>query len=166
MEIRPATNQPGMFYLIWNDSGVEGGPRFTKIETVDGKPSQDAILMNGMQHVETLHIQADAVTSFFNAAIDAGVPVCAEVQVQGTEGKTTHQFTGRVTTTPRVGMKAQIKTCYVEGKLHQGNEFTIASEPRELCGTWVVALNNKDGSRFSSAYDLSMLEITDLGVAA
>lgn len=64
MEIRPATNQPGMFYLIWNDSGVEGGPRFTKIETVDGKPSQDAILMNGMQHVETLHIQSNAVTPF------------------------------------------------------------------------------------------------------
>lgn len=79
MEIRPATNQPGMFYLIWNDSGVEGGPRFTKIETVDGKPSQDAILMNGIQHVETLHIQADAVTSFFNAVIDAGVPVHAEL---------------------------------------------------------------------------------------
>ena len=78
MEIRPATNQPGMFYLIWNDSGVEGGPRFTKIETVDGKPSQDAILMNGMQHVETLHIQSSAVTSFFEAVADAGVPVHAE----------------------------------------------------------------------------------------
>ena len=79
MEIRPATNQPGMFYLIWNDSGVEGGPSFTKIETVDGKPSQDAILMNGMQHVETLHIQSSAVTPFFDAAADAGVPVCAEL---------------------------------------------------------------------------------------
>lgn len=166
MEIRPATNQPGMFYLIWNDSGVEGGPRFTKIETVDGKPSQDAILMNGMQHVETLHIQRSAVTPFFDAAADAGVPVCAEFQTQGTEKKPNRQFTGQVTTTPRVGMKAQIKTCYVEGKLHMGNEFTIASVPREICGTWVVALNNQDGSRFSAAYDLSMLEITDLGVAA
>ena len=47
-----------------------------------------------------------------------------------------------------------------------GNEFLIASEPRELCGTEVVALNNLDGSRFSAGYDLSMLEITDLGVAA
>lgn len=166
MEIRPATNQPGMFYLIWNDSGVEGGPRFTKIETVDGKPSQDVILMNGMQHVETLHIQRCAVTSFFDAAADAGVPVYAEIQDQGIKGKSNGRFTGRVTTTPRVGMKAQIKTCYVEGKLHMGNEFTIASAPRELCGTWVVALNNEDGSRFSAGYDLSMLEISDLGVAA
>ena len=87
MEIRPATNQPGMFYLIWNDSGVEGGPRFTKIETIDGKPSQDAILMNGMQHVETLHIQRSAVTTFFDAAADAGVPVCAEVISQSNQLK-------------------------------------------------------------------------------
>ena len=35
--------------------------------------------MNGMQHVETLHIQRNAVTPFFDAAADAGVPVRAEV---------------------------------------------------------------------------------------
>jgi len=79
MIIRASTKQPGMFYLSWKDSGVEGGKRFTKIETIDGKPSQDAILMNGMKHVETLHIQRGYVDSFFNAAAVAGVPVCAEV---------------------------------------------------------------------------------------
>jgi len=85
MEIRAATKQPGMFYLIWNDSGVEGGPRFTKIETVDGKPSQDAILMNGLKHVDTLHIQQNAVTPFFNAAAEAGVPVFADTLSKGVE---------------------------------------------------------------------------------
>ena len=67
-----------MFCLIWNDSGVEGGAHFTKIETVNGKPSQDVVLMNGLKRVETLHVSADAVHDFFVHAFSVGVPVHAE----------------------------------------------------------------------------------------
>lgn len=68
-----------MFFLIWRDSGVEGGYKFTKIETVDGKPSQDVTIMNGMKTVDVLHISTDSITEFFNKAAEVGVPVCAEV---------------------------------------------------------------------------------------
>ena len=163
MIIRASTKQPGMFYLIWKDSGVEGGKRFTKIETADGKRSQDVTLMNGLETAEILYIDASRVDFFFDMAAEVGVTVQPEHKHTETEMR---KFSGRVTTTPRIGMKVQIKRCCVEGKLHIGNEFTIASSPRELCGTWVVALNNSDGSRFSAGYDLSMLEITALGVAA
>ena len=63
------------------------------------------------------------------------------------------------------GMKAQIDPDEVMGRIHKGKIFVIAGEPRDLCGTDVVALNNLDGSRFSAAYDLSMLQITDTRTA-
>lgn len=69
------------------------------------------------------------------------------------------EFKGSVEIKVKEGMKAQISTFYAEGRIHKGREFVIVSEPRDLCGTEVVALNNVDGSRFSPAYDLSMLEI-------
>lgn len=59
-----------------------------------------------------------------------------------------------------MGMKARINPAEMEGKIHIGKEFVIASEPRDLCGTEVVALNNLDGTRFSAGYALSMLQIT------
>ena len=71
------------------------------------------------------------------------------------------EFSGSVTVLVKTGMKARIKESEIEGKIHKGKVFEVASEPRDLCGTEVVALNNMDGSRFSAAYDLSMLEITD-----
>lgn len=73
-------------------------------------------------------------------------------------------FSGSVKVKVKQGMKARINPAEFEGKRHKGKEFVIAGEPRELCGTEVVALDNIDGTRFSAAYDLSMLEITDLAV--
>lgn len=70
-------------------------------------------------------------------------------------------FSGSVQVKVKKGMKARINPAEMEGKIHKGKEFVIASEPRDLCGTEVVALNNIDGSRFSAGYDLSMLQITD-----
>ena len=71
------------------------------------------------------------------------------------------KFKGTVKVKVNKGMKARINPNEMEGKIHKGREFIIVGEPRELCGTEVVALNNLDGSRFSAGYDLSMLEITD-----
>jgi hypothetical protein len=71
-------------------------------------------------------------------------------------------FTGRITTTIKPGMKVQIQPDEFDGRIHKGKEFVVAGDPRGLCGTEVVALHNLDGSRFSAAYDLSMLEITDI----
>jgi len=85
MEIRASIKQPGMFCLIWNDSGVEVGAHFTRIETVNGKPSQDVVLMNGLKRVETLHVSADAVHDFFGHATSVGVPVFAEMATGSNE---------------------------------------------------------------------------------
>ena len=71
------------------------------------------------------------------------------------------QFSGTVKVEVKKGMKAIIKPDTLEGKIHKGKEFFIDSDPRDLCGTEVVALNNLDGSRFSAGYDLSILEVTD-----
>lgn len=71
------------------------------------------------------------------------------------------KFSGSVKVAVRKGMKAIINPAEYEGKQHIGKEFVIDSEPRDLCGTEVVAINNLDGSRFSAGYDLSMLQITD-----
>lgn len=68
---------------------------------------------------------------------------------------------GTVKAVVKQGMSVRITPTSLEGKRHQGKEFTVAGEPRELCGTEVVALKNADGSRFSPAFDISMLEITD-----
>jgi len=68
---------------------------------------------------------------------------------------------GKVMVEVSRGMEARIKPEEIEGKRHKGKLFIVDSEPRVLCGAEVVALNNSDGSRFSAAYDLSMLEITD-----
>ena len=112
MIIRASTKQPGMFYLIWKDSGVEGGKRFTKIETADGKRSQDVTLMNGLETAEILYIDASRVDFFFDMAAEVGVTVQPEHKHTETEMR---KFSGRVTTTPRIGMKVQIKRCCVEG---------------------------------------------------
>ena len=72
-------------------------------------------------------------------------------------------FKGRVMADLKEGMKVQIKPSEIAGKHHKGKEFVVAGEARELCGTEVIALNNIDGTRFSAGYDISMLEITDLG---
>lgn len=72
---------------------------------------------------------------------------------------TSFQGTVRVRVTP--GMHARIKPETVEGRLNAGKTFVVDGLPRDLCGTECVALNHLDGSRFSAAYDLSMLEITD-----
>jgi hypothetical protein len=56
------------------------------------------------------------------------------------------------------GMKVKINPNEIEGNIHKGKEFVVDSEPRNLCGTEVVALNNVDGSRFSAGYDISMLQ--------
>jgi hypothetical protein len=71
-------------------------------------------------------------------------------------------FSGSVRVKVKPGMKARINPAEIEGKFHKGKEFIVAGEPRILCGSEVVALNNKDGSRFSAEYDLSMIEITDM----
>lgn len=73
----------------------------------------------------------------------------------------TKSFGGTVKVKVKKRMKAQIKLSEMEGRMHKGKVFVIASEPRDLCGTEVVALDNADGSRFSAGYDLSMLEIIE-----
>ena len=75
-------------------------------------------------------------------------------------------FSGAVQVRVEMGMKARINPNELEGKMHKGKEFVVASEPRDLCGAEVVALNNIDGTRFSAGYDLSMLEITDTSSAS
>lgn len=72
------------------------------------------------------------------------------------------QFNGTVKVKVEIGMKARINPEEFEGRIHKGKQFVIAGEPRDLCGTQVVALDNMDGSRFSAGYDMSMLEITDV----
>ena len=71
------------------------------------------------------------------------------------------EFSGSVKVKVQIGMRAKINTEFPDGKIHKGREFIIDSMPRVLCGSEVVALNKPDGSRFSPAYDLSMLLITD-----
>ena len=68
---------------------------------------------------------------------------------------------GYVQVKVKIGMKARINPKEFEGKIHKGKVFTVSGEPRDLCGSEVVALNNSDGTRFSAGYDLSMLQITD-----
>jgi len=71
------------------------------------------------------------------------------------------KFSGTVKVKIEQGMKVRVNPKEFEGKRHAGKEFIVAGEPRDLCGTEVVALNNIDGTRFSAAYDLSMLQVTD-----
>lgn len=71
------------------------------------------------------------------------------------------EFSGTIQVKIEVGMEVRIDPSETAGKIHKGKTFVIAGQPRELCGTEVVALNNLDGSRFSAAYDLSMLQVTD-----
>ncbi len=59
------------------------------------------------------------------------------------------------------GVKVQIDPTEYEGRIHKGKEFIIDGGQREICGIEVVTLNNTDGSRFSPAYDLSMLQVID-----
>jgi len=59
------------------------------------------------------------------------------------------------------GKQCKIKESELEGRINKGKEFVIDGDARNLCGTDVVPLNNLDGSRFSSAYDFSMLEIIE-----
>ena len=71
------------------------------------------------------------------------------------------QFSGSAMVKVRLGMKVQINPSEYDGKIHKGKVFVVAGEPRDLCGSQVVPLNNIDGSRFCAAYDLSMLQVTD-----
>lgn len=169
MEIR-TTNTKGLFCLQWRDSGVNGSEYFTRLETITNSRDTDVTLFRGGRPGMTLNIDSEVVDAFFEMANNVDVPIdvinpfpAAETAPSSAKDGS---FSGSVATTPKVGMKAQIKPSSVEGKAHLGKEFTVASEPRVLCGMWVVALNNKDGSRFSSGYDIDMLEITDLGEAA
>lgn len=158
--IEESTKAPGRFRLeILSATGEKLFLHFTKIVRVS---ATDLDLYDGLQDKLYIELPPENATSFWDEMKSIGVPIFAASSSVATDGF----FTGTVTTKTRVGMKVRIKTDCVEGKLHMGNEFLIASEPRELCGTEVVALNNLDGSRFSAGYDLSMLEITDLGVAA
>ena len=75
------------------------------------------------------------------------------------------QVNGTVKVKVKAGMKARINPEEFEGRIHAGKEFIISGEPRNLCGTQVVPLDNLDGSRFSPGYDMSMLEITDVNVS-
>ncbi len=58
----------------------------------------------------------------------------------------------------RLGMRVVINPNEYEGKKHKGEVFLVSSAPRDLCGTLCVSLRYLDGSRFSPAYDLSMLQ--------
>lgn len=74
----------------------------------------------------------------------------------------TEVIKGTVQIRVQVGMEVRVKEDLIEGKKYFGRRFTIDSEPRDLCGTEVVALKDSiTGERFSAAYDLSMLEVTD-----
>ena len=55
-------------------------------------------------------------------------------------------------------VRVKINPSEHEGMLHLGKVFIVVGEPRMVCGTKCVALDNLDGSRFSAAYDLSMLQ--------
>lgn len=73
-------------------------------------------------------------------------------------------FSGSVKVKVESGMKVRVNPNELEGKINKVKEFVIDGLPRDLCGTEVVALNNIDGTCFSAAYDLSMLQITDTAV--
>ena len=60
------------------------------------------------------------------------------------------------------GMRVRVDLSEPEGKLYKGRVFIVESEPRKIGGTLAVALNNLDGTRFSPAYDLSMLHVLPL----
>lgn len=94
--------------------------------------------------------------SSLNTAIDQAKMECDNSQ------PSKGAFSGTVVVRVKPGMKVQIKPSEIEGQIHLGREFVVDGEPRNLCGTEVVTLKNLDGSRFSPAYDLSMLEVTDL----
>ncbi len=72
------------------------------------------------------------------------------------------QFSGTVMVKVAIGMKVRVNPSEIVGSLNIGKVFIIDSLPRVICGTEVVALNNSDGTRFSAAYQLSMLQITEV----
>lgn len=57
------------------------------------------------------------------------------------------------------GMTVQINPNEFEGRIHKGKTFMTVGEPRDLCGTEVIRLTNMDGSSFSPAYNVSMLQV-------
>jgi len=63
----------------------------------------------------------------------------------------------------KIGVIVIINPEEIEGRLHNGKQFIVNSDSRDLCGTQVVALNNMDGSRFSAGYDLSRLQAVNPG---
>lgn len=71
------------------------------------------------------------------------------------------KFSGSVKVKVKRGMRVRINPLEPEGRKHLDKEFIVAGEPRILCDTEVVALNNVDGARFSTAYNLAMLQVTD-----
>ena len=74
------------------------------------------------------------------------------------------EFSGSVKIKVKKGMMVRINPNEIEGKIHLGKLFIINSEVRTLCGTEVVSLLTSSGARFSAAYNLEMLEVTDAGV--
>lgn len=63
-------------------------------------------------------------------------------------------FSGKI----ELGAKVRINQDEFDAVPYGGREFVVASEPRMFCGREVVALNNMDGTAFSTAYVLSMLQ--------
>lgn len=75
MEIRPAINKPGMFCLVWNDNGIEGGEYFDRIETISTTRDEDATLWNGNVPGTTLHISPEAISNFYDQVNGLGIEV-------------------------------------------------------------------------------------------
>jgi len=51
----------------------------------------------------------------------------------------------------KIGDKVKIQNC-MEADGNEDKILTVAGNPRDLCGSEVVALDNEDGSRFSSSF--------------
>lgn len=86
MEIRPAINKPGMFCLVWNDNGIEGGEDFTKIETISSNRDKDATLWNGNTPGTTLHISPEAIEGFYNQVNELGIQVHVTLPSKAKDG--------------------------------------------------------------------------------
>lgn len=86
MEIRPAINKPGMFCLVWNDNGIEGGEYFDRIETISSTRDEDATLWNGNKPGTTLCISPEAIESFYDQANELGIHVHVTLPSKAKEG--------------------------------------------------------------------------------
>lgn len=104
-------------------------------------------------HIETLNVAPSSVVrSIINHKLN-----------NDKKETTMKSFEGSVVVTVSPGMTVRISPEEIVGKIHKDKEFIIAGEVREICGTECVPLNNLDGTRFSAAYDLSMLQVVSTG---